>query len=97
SLFLNDGSQHYSDAAAAAGLADDFGSVGGIWGDYDNDGDPDLLIGGEDADNDGDLDLAIGLGDPALFDAISWNADSLRYFFNTRFGDNGLDGVGFLQ
>lgn len=135
SLFLNDGSQHYVDVAASAGLADAFGSVAGIWGDYDRDGDPDLLIGGEesdtfqtrlyrndgnatfrnvtsqtlggvgtiaaaawgDADNDGDLDLAVGLGDPGLFDAVAWNADSLRYFFNTRFEDNGLDGVAFMQ
>jgi hypothetical protein len=135
SLFLNDGSQHYVDAAASAGLADTFGSVGGIWGDYDLDGDPDLLIGGEesasyqtrlyrndgnatftnvtagtlgavsiisaaawgDYDNDGDLDLGIGLGDGALFDAVAWNADTLRYFFNTRFNDDGLDGVAFLQ
>ncbi|MFN8177173.1 MAG: CRTAC1 family protein [bacterium] len=135
SLFLNDGTGHFTDVAAQAGLADAFGSVGGIWGDYDNDGDPDLLIGGEeeatyetrmyrndgnatftnvtqqslggvgqisaaafgDFDNDGDLDLAIGLGDPALFDAVAWTPDSLRYFFNTRYGDNGLDGLGFLQ
>lgn len=134
-LFLNDGAMHFTDVAASAGLADDFGCVGGLWADYDGDGDPDLLIGGEeevffetrlyrnegdltftnvtasalpglgqiaaaswgDADNDGDLDLAIGLGDRALFDAVSWNADSLRYFFNTRYGDNGLDGIGFLQ
>lgn len=135
SLFLNDGNQSYTDVAAAAGLADSFGSVGGIWGDYDRDGDPDLFIGGEeevsfetrlyrnngnltftnvtaqalpgigqvaaaawgDADNDGDLDLAVGLGDRALFDAVSWDADTLLYFFNTRYGDDGLDGVGFLQ
>ncbi|MCA9751573.1 MAG: VCBS repeat-containing protein, partial [Gemmatimonadetes bacterium] len=47
SLFLNDGNQNFTDVAAAAGVADDFGCVGGIWADYDRDGDPDLLIGGE--------------------------------------------------
>jgi hypothetical protein len=47
SLFINVGNQTYTDEAASAGIADDFGSVGGLWGDYDRDGDPDLLIGGE--------------------------------------------------
>jgi hypothetical protein len=47
SLFLNDGTPSFTDVAASAGIADDFGSVGGLWGDYDRDGDPDLLIGGE--------------------------------------------------
>lgn len=135
SLFLNDGAQHFTDAAGSAAVADTFGCVGGIWADYDRDGDPDLLVGGEeeaffqtrlyrnegnltfanvtasvlpglgqiaaaswgDYDKDGDLDLAVGLGDRALLDAVVWNADSLRFFFNTRNGDNGLDGVGFLQ
>jgi hypothetical protein len=49
SLFMNDGAGHFTDVAAAAGIADPFGSVGGIWGDYDRDGDPDLLIGGEES------------------------------------------------
>ena len=135
SLFLNDGTQNFTDVAASAGIADAFGSVGGVWGDYDRDGDPDLLIGGEeqasyftrlyrndgnvtftnvtstalpgiglitsadwgDYDKDGDLDLAIGLGDEGLFDAITWGPDSLTFFFNSRAGDNGLDGVGFTQ
>ena len=134
-LFLNDGTTHFTDVAASSGIADSFGSVGGIWGDYDRDGDPDLLIGGEeepsfqvvlyrnegnlaftnvtasalpsvdqisaadwgDYDADGDLDLAIGLGDTGLFDAVTWGADSLTFFFNARNGENGLDGVGFTQ
>jgi len=46
SLFRNDNGT-FSDAAAAAGLDEPDGTVGGIWGDYDDDGDPDLLVGGE--------------------------------------------------
>ncbi len=49
SLFMNDGTQHFTDQAASAGIADTFGSVGAVWGDYDNDRDPDLLIGGEES------------------------------------------------
>ena len=135
SLYINDGSPSFTDMAASAGLADAFGSVGGIWGDYDRDGDADLFIGGEedttyqsrlyrndgglsftnvtatafpdleqvssaawgDYDEDGDLDLAVGLGDQAHFDAVSWNADSLTFFFNTRGPDTGVDGFGFTQ
>jgi hypothetical protein len=135
SLFLNDGNQNFIDIAAPAGVADDFGSVGGLWNDYDNDGDPDLLISGEeevsfetrlyrndtgvmfsdvtaqafpgigqlsaaawgDYDNDGDLDLAVGEGDRGLFDAYLWSADSIYFYFNTRFGDDGLDGLTFTQ
>ncbi|MBZ0269996.1 FG-GAP-like repeat-containing protein [bacterium] len=135
SLFVNDGAQNFTDVAAASGLADEFGSAGGLWGDYDGDGDADLLVSGEeeatfqtrlyrndgalqftdvtaatlpetnqlggacwgDYDNDGDLDLAAGYGDLALFDAVSWNADTLSFFFNTRGFDNGLDGLAFLQ
>ncbi len=134
SLFLNDGTPFFTDIAAAAGLDDAFGSVGGLWGDYDNDGDPDLFISGEeevtfesrlyrnegdltfvdvtatalpgvgqaaaaawgDYDNDGDLDLALGQGDRGLFDAVAWSPDSIYFFFNTRFGDDGLDGFGYV-
>jgi hypothetical protein len=47
SLYLNDGAGHFTDVASAAGVADAFGSVGGAWGDYDRDGDPDLFVSGE--------------------------------------------------
>jgi len=49
SLFLNNGNGTFTDIAPSAGVANDFGSVGGIWGDYDRDEDPDLLIGGEES------------------------------------------------
>lgn len=45
-LFRNDGGT-FVDVAAAAGLDEPEGAVGGIWGDYDDDLDPDLLVGGE--------------------------------------------------
>ena len=47
SLFLNDGAGNFTDIAASAGIADEFGSVGGVWGDYDHDGDADLFVSGE--------------------------------------------------
>jgi hypothetical protein len=47
SLLRNGGALSFSDVAAAAGLDEQLGTVGGIWGDVDDDGDPDLLVGGE--------------------------------------------------
>jgi hypothetical protein len=47
SLYLNDGTGLFTDIAASAGIADEFGSVGGVWGDYDRDGDADLFVSGE--------------------------------------------------
>lgn len=49
-LYLNDGAGHYTDIAASAGVADAFGSVGGVFGDYDRDGDADLFVSGEETD-----------------------------------------------
>jgi hypothetical protein len=46
SLFRSFGGA-FADVAAAAGLDETEGTVGGIWGDVDDDGDPDLLVGGE--------------------------------------------------
>ncbi len=45
-LFRNGGNV-FTDVAAVAGLAEAEGAAGGIWGDVDDDGDPDLLVGGE--------------------------------------------------
>jgi hypothetical protein len=47
SLFRNVAPLAFTDVAASAGLDEVVGTVGGIWGDYDNDGDPDLFVGGE--------------------------------------------------
>jgi hypothetical protein len=128
SLFRNEGSLAFTDVAGSAGLAEEIGTVGGLWGDTDDDGDLDLLVGGEefsrptvlyrndggtftddsaamqpplpvvsgadfgDLDNDGDLDLAVCDGDVGIFDTFS-AGDTLTYFFNTRDGENGVDGL----
>ncbi len=47
SLFRNAGTYAFTDVAAAAGLNEGLGTIGGVWGDADDDGDPDLLVGGE--------------------------------------------------
>ena len=39
-----DGSVSFTDVTAASGLTDRMDSAGAAWGDYDNDGDPDLFI-----------------------------------------------------
>jgi hypothetical protein len=128
SLFRNVGLYSFVDVAAAVGLDETDGTVGGIWGDVDGDGDPDLLVGGEefprptklwrndgtafsdassifspplpivsgadwgDYDADGDLDLALCDGQVGLFDAKT-EGDTLRFFFNTRYGEDGVDGL----
>jgi hypothetical protein len=128
SLFRNDGPLSFHDVASSVGLDEMFGTVGGVWGDYDADGDPDLFTGGEefarpstlwrndggaftdvtaafapslpivsgadwgDMDGDGDLDLALVNGDIGIFD--TWSAaDTLSFFFNTRYADTGIDGL----
>jgi hypothetical protein len=47
SLFRNEGGFVFTDVAADAGLDEFDGTVGGLWGDYDDDGDLDLFLGGE--------------------------------------------------
>jgi hypothetical protein len=47
SLFRGDGFYSFIDVAPSVGLDEPDGTVGGIWGDYDGDGDPDLFVGGE--------------------------------------------------
>lgn len=132
SLFQSNGGLSFTDVAAAAGIAEGLGTVGGIWGDVDDDGDPDLLVGGEefvrptilwrneagvfddasanfsptlpviscadwgDLDNDNDLDLAVTEGNVGLFDTYA-EGDTLTYFFNSRYGDAGLDGLTILS
>jgi hypothetical protein len=47
SLHRNDGSFQFVDIAADLGLDEHFGTVGALFADYDDDGDPDLFLGGE--------------------------------------------------
>jgi len=127
SLWRNDGGS-FADVAAAAGLDETEGAVGGLFGDVDDDGDPDLLVGGEefprptrlwrndggaftdvssqftpplpvlsgadwgDYDGDGDLDLAACDGMIGIFDVYA-EGDSVTFFFNTRYADDGVDGL----
>ncbi len=51
-LFRND-SGHFSDVAAAVGLADPRKSVGAVWFDYDEDGDLDVYVANMDGDANG--------------------------------------------
>ncbi|MBZ0266976.1 VCBS repeat-containing protein, partial [bacterium] len=46
-LFRNDGNLNFVDVAAAWGVDEGEGTVTGLFADYDDDGDPDLLVGGE--------------------------------------------------
>ncbi|MBZ0268758.1 FG-GAP-like repeat-containing protein [bacterium] len=127
-LYRNDFPLFFTELGAAAGLDEYDGTAGGLWGDIDDDGDPDLLVGGEefprptilwrndggvfsdasslfspplpvlsgadfgDFDNDGDLDLAACDGQLGIFDAID-PANPVVYFFNTRYAENGVDGL----
>ena len=43
-LYQNDGSCGFTDVASTAGVAVDVSSNGGVWGDYDADGDVDLFV-----------------------------------------------------
>ncbi len=43
-LFMNKGRRIFEEVTAGAGLARPFVARGAAWGDYDNDGDPDILI-----------------------------------------------------
>jgi hypothetical protein len=45
-LFRNNGNGSYTEVAASANLADPIQTWSGAWGDYDNDGDMDVFIGG---------------------------------------------------
>lgn len=45
-LFRNNGNGSFTEVAAAAGLADPIQTWSGAWGDYDNDGDMDVFVGG---------------------------------------------------
>lgn len=128
SLYRNDGSMTFVDVAAAWGVNETLGTVGGLFADVDDDGDPDLFVGGEefarptklfrndgasfvdvtlaafgatppvfatadfgDWDNDGDLDLAASEGDEAVYDYWQVQGNSLTFWVNHHFGEDGID------
>ncbi|MEZ5065074.1 MAG: FG-GAP-like repeat-containing protein [bacterium] len=47
SLYRNDGNLTFVDVAAEWGTADELGTVGVLFADWDDDGDPDALVGGD--------------------------------------------------
>ena len=47
SLYRNDGDLAFVDVAPAWNVDEELGTVGALFADYDDDGDPDLLLGGE--------------------------------------------------
>ncbi len=47
SLYRNDGGMSFAEIAPAWGIAEELGTVGGLFADVDDDGDPDLLVGGD--------------------------------------------------
>ncbi len=47
SMYRNDGALTFVDVAAASGLDETIGTEGGLFADADDDGDPDLIVGGE--------------------------------------------------
>ena len=69
-LFRNNGDGTFTDVAAKAGVRNDGYCKGSVWGDYDNDGDPDLYLSNFATENrlfrnDGDgtfTDVAVDLG-----------------------------------
>jgi enediyne biosynthesis protein E4 len=83
-LFRNDGHGHFTDVAVEAGVAranEDGASMDAVWGDYDNDGWPDLYIvrWGSNilyhANGDGtftDVTVKSGVGDPGNGAAAVW-------------------------
>lgn len=50
-LFLNDGDGHFQDVARTAGVRNQRYTKAVVWGDYDQDGDPDLYVSNYDAPN----------------------------------------------
>ena len=82
SLYRNDGGLTFVDVASQWGVDEELGSVGALFADYDDDGDPDLLVAGEEFArptklfrNDGDVftDVtASALGAPPILAGADW-------------------------
>ena len=127
SLFRNDGALSFVNVASQWGVDEIEGTVGSLFADVDDDGDPDLLVGGEefsrptflwrndgghftnatfemfgelpviagadfgDFDGDRDLDLVVCEGSEGVFDAWQAAGNSMWFFANHRFGEDGVD------
>ena len=89
SLFRGTGPYQFTDVAAAAGIDEGLGTVGGIWGDYDGDDDPDLLVGGEEFGR----PTVLWRNDGGTFsDASGVFSPSLPIVSGADWGDYDLDG-----
>ena len=81
-LYRNNGDGTFTDVAAEAGVLNQLWAKGAAWGDYDNDGDPDLYVSNDAAPNrlfrnngDGtftDVAPALGVTEPASSFACWW-------------------------
>ena len=87
-LFRNAGNRIFTPVTAAAGLGDPEGGIAVAWGDYDNDGDPDLFLS--------DHGLYRNLGDGTFRDATaSSGVADIGREFDAAWVD--ADGDGFLD
>ncbi|NNE43525.1 MAG: VCBS repeat-containing protein, partial [Gemmatimonadetes bacterium] len=77
-LYRNDGMSFVD--VTAAWMPDPPAVAGAAWGDYDEDGDP---------------DLAVVQGDSGVFDTWSLQDGHLRFWFHHRGGENGADTLRF--
>ncbi len=99
-LYHNNGDGTFTDVAEKAGVLNRLWGKGAAWGDYDNDGDPDLYVSNDSASNrlyrnDGDgtfTDVAVELGvtEPRVSFACWWwdyNNDGRLDLFVCAFGN----------
>jgi len=84
SLYRNDGSMTFTDIAPSAGLDETAGTQAGLFEDYDNDGDPDLLVGGQEFDR----PTILFRNDGGVFtDVTAWAFGSLPVITFADWGD----------
>ncbi len=83
-LFRNDGDGHFTDVAAQMGVVNQRYTKGVTWGDYDNDGDPDLYVSTNNSANrlyrnDGerftDVATSLGVQHPSTRSFATWYFD----------------------
>lgn len=86
-LYRNDGNGHFTDVTSSVFIGLSGGSV--AWGDYDKDGDPDILVTGRNADN--QLATYIYRNDKGVFHRILTGIPGVVNG-SARFGDFNSDG-----